>query len=245
MNTQNLIYVVRSLKYLWVKDASKLFVSSIDLAAKQFRNSLRQDILFSLNGRFERGVALANQGAACPYFDPNLPDKHHLFQVRSANQSRPPYFYMVDLDAGTCECPDHWKGHFCKHRIASHIIEILNYNQQMAAPSNAQTSSTTFALKDNQAQQPLVASAKVTEGATSIPETSLETTNNAVIWGVIKHQGQWLGVEVLAMQDEKATIRALPKIIAGNKLQPQFPFEGKRCTITIPKKHIFHVKIFQ
>ena len=241
MNTQNLVYVVRSLRHLWVKEKPMLFASPIDLAAEQFRKLLRQDILLGLNGRFERGVALAKQGAARPYIDPNLPNKLHLFQVRSANQSRPPYSYKVDLEAGTCECPDHGKGHFCKHRIASHIIEILNYNQQMAAASNAQSSSTTHVLKD----QAPGANALVTEGANSLPETSLEATHNAVIWGVIKHQGKWLGVEVLAMQDEKATIRALPKIIAGNKLQPQFPFEGKRCTTTIPKNHIFHVKIFQ
>jgi len=189
-----------------------------------------------LNGRFERGVAMAKQGAVSPHINHNLPDKGRLFQVKSANQSRPDLFYLVDLDAGTYNCPDHLKGHFCKHLIASHIIEWVNYNRQMAASSNVQSSSTT------QAQQAPTSSAPVTEtNLDAVPST----TTNAIIWGAIKHGGQWLGVEILAMEGDQATIRALPQIIKGRKLQPQFPFEGKRCTTTIPKKHIFHVKIFQ
>jgi len=219
---------------------------AIDQAAEQFRSTMRQDILWGLNGRFERGVALANQGAVSPHTDPNNPDKRHLFQVKSANQSRPPFHYLVDLEAGTCECPDHWKGHFCKHRIASHIIEIFNYNRQMAVSSEAQVPSTTITSEDNQVQPS--ANAPVTEEVPSNSEPGVETNavmpKDSIIWGVIKHGGQWLGVEVLALEDDNATIRALP-IIAGKKLQPQFPFEGKRCTITIPKRHLFHVKIFQ
>jgi hypothetical protein len=250
MNAQisltNFVYVIRSLKRLWVKETLALDTSAIEQAAEQLRDSLRQDVLWGLNGRFERGVTLASQGAVSPYFDAVNPDKHRLFQVKSANQYRPPYQYLVDLDAGTCECPD---GHFCKHRIASHIIELVNYNRQVTATSKTYTS------KDNQAQAAYQAqaasSAPVTETALSSPEPLVETNvpvqkDNVVIWGAIKHNGQWLGVEILALDDDKATIRALPKIVSdGRKLQPQFPFEGKRCTTTIPKKDIFHVKIFQ
>jgi hypothetical protein len=242
MNTHNLVYVIRSLKRLWVKEMSALSFNPVDQAAEQFRNTLSKDIQWSFNGRFERGITLAKQGAVSPRIDPYPPDKHRQFQVKSANQSQPNLYYLVDLDAGTCDCPDHLKGHFCKHRIAAHIMEWVQYNRQKAVAASVQSSSTTYALKDNQAQQAPVVSEQVTE--TSL-ETLPPTTNNAVIWGAIKHGGQWLGVEVLAMQDEKATIRALPKIIGGNKLQPQFPFDGKRCTTTIPKKHLFHVKIFQ
>ena len=257
MNTNshlpNLIYAITSVRQLFVREtmtAPQMQVAlpvSIDIAARQLRNTISQDILWGLNGRFERGVGLAKQGAVSPYSDPNLPTRRHLFQVRSANQSSPPYHYRVDLEAGTCECPDHRKGHFCKHRIASHIIEIFNYNQQMAVSSTTQSSSTTLPAKDNPVQAD--ANAPATENALKLSET-MEETNlpvqpDSVIWGVIKHGGQWLGIEILSMDDDNATIRALPKITEGNKLQPQFPFEGKRCTITIPKKHLFHVKIFQ
>ena len=139
MTTLNLVYVIRSFKRLWAKEASTLFGNPVDQAAEQLRNSLSQDILLSLNGRFERGVTLAKQGAVSPHMDANLPDKRRLFQVKSANPSSPPYYYLVDLDGETCECPDHWKGHFCKHLIASHLIEIVQTNRQKAASSKPQS----------------------------------------------------------------------------------------------------------
>jgi len=239
MNTLNLVYVIHSLKRRWVKEIFTLFTNPVDKAAEQFRKTMPQNILWGLNGRFERGVAMAKQGAVSPHINHNLPDKQRQFQVKSANQSRPDLFYLVDLDAGTCNCPDHLKGHFCKHLIAAHIIEWVNYNHQLAASSNVQLSS----IKDSQTQDAPAANAQLTE--TSLDAVPSTTTTDAIIWGVLKHGGQWLGVEILAMEGDNATIRALPQIINGKKLQPQFPFEGKRCTTTIPKKHIFHVKIFQ
>ena len=212
----------------------------MDIAAEQFRNTLRQDILWSLNGRFERGVTLAKQGAVSPYSDPNCPDKSRLFQVRSSNQSRPPYAYLVDLDIDRCECPDHAKGYYCKHIIASHIFEIVNQKLQAAKTATINTPSYQVQSKET---------TPISECALNTSELNSETNNlvknDSVIWGVIKHEGQWLGVEILTLDEDNATIRALPKIIEGKKLQPQFPFQGKRCTITLPKKHIFHVKIFQ
>lgn len=254
MNTQSLVYVVCSLKRLFIKETHRrMYVSPIEQAAEQFRNSLSQDILWDLNGRFERGVALATQGAVSPHSEPYMPDRVRLFKVTSSNQSRPPFHYIVDLDAGTCECPDHWKGHFCKHRIASHIIEIANRNRQEVMPSAPPSAPITLSSLGKQAQPtyqaPAAVSAPVAEAALRPsepgPETLPSPSNNGVIWGVIKHQGQLLGVEVLALDGDSATIRALPKIIDGKKLQPQFPFDGKRATTTIPKKQLFHVKIFQ
>ena len=241
MKTNNIpstfAYALVSLKQRFFRESAIASIglyppSAIDQAAEQFRNSLRQDILGGLNGRFERGVVLAKQGAVTHPYDPNLPDKRRLFQVMSATQSRPPYHYLVDLDFDRCECPDHSKGYYCKHIIASHIYEIAGDNQPAQSDQVQPKATPPLSESTLRPSEPFV-------------ETNIPVQKDSVIWGTIKHEGQWLGVEILALDDDNATIRALPKIIEGKKLQPQFPFQGKRCTITIPKKHLFHVKIFQ
>ena len=205
MNPKTLLnhirYVISEPKRLLVREIPK----DIEVAAEQFKATLSQDILWSLNGRFERGVALAVSGAVSHVQDKDFSALERLYRVQSANATRPPFSYLVDLDGGTCECPDHAKGHFCKHRIAAHIIEIV--------------------------------SASTVEADDSPKES--------IIWGVIQHENEWLGVEILSMQEEQATVRALPKIIDGKKLQPRFPFEGKHSVTIVPKESISHIKVFQ
>jgi hypothetical protein len=262
MKTNNIpatfMYALVSLKQRILRETATASIglfrpSAIDQAAEQFRNTLSQDTLWNLNGRFERGAALAKQGAVTHHADPNLANKRRLFQVMSANQSRPPYYYMVDLDFDSCECPDHCKGHYCKHIIASHIYELASHNPQSAKPPTLLFQTPDDAPKTNQPTQSYQVQPKAAptlsetllRSSEPCVETSVPAQKDSVIWGAIKHEGQWLGVEILALEEDNATIRALPKIIEGKKLQPQFPFEGKRCTITIPKKQLFHVTIFQ
>jgi hypothetical protein len=113
MNAQvsltNLVYAVQFLKRLWVKETLSIDVSAIEQAAEQLRDSLRQDVLWSLNGRFERGVTLASQGAVSPHSDLVNPDKHRLFKVKSANQSRPYHYLEV------CFPERAWSGFLMNH----------------------------------------------------------------------------------------------------------------------------------
>lgn len=122
--------------------------------------------------------------------------------------------YTVDLMKQSCDCPDASKGFFCKHRVAAHLIFL--------------------ALEREKRLDKLV----IPPQEQHLPE------NNAVIWGVVRLNGQFVGVEVVELQGNTATIRALPRIIDGKKLQPQFPFEDKNTT-TIPRQELFHVKVFQ
>ena len=78
-----------------------------------------------------------------------------------------------------------------------------------------------------------------------VQPSSTNGQKDAIVWGVVRLNGDILGVEVLSIEGEQAKVRALPKVIDGKKLQPQFPFEGKRSTTSISKKELFHVKIFQ
>jgi hypothetical protein len=149
-------YVISEPHRLWVREIPK----DIEMAAEQFKATLSQDSLWALNGRFERGVSLAVSGAVSHETDPDFPALERLYRVRSANATKPPYSYRVDLDGESCECPDHAKGYFCKHRIAAHIIEI-------ASDSTVEPEIQT---------QPVE-----------------EPPQESIIWGVIRHQDEWLG----------------------------------------------------
>ena len=247
------LYAIKPRKRLKVKETTYTFFDPISQAAGQVRSMIQPDVLWSLNGRFERGVDMARHGYVSPYHDPDTPEKHRMYQVKSSHPDRPPYHYLVDLDAATCECPDHWKGYLCKHRIASHIIEIVNANAQRAwanepvtsPASNPVSQSIPTPLTQAAATPPAQVKKKPVQKPKPSPELDAKSTSQPVIWGLFKHNGDVLGVEILSLDGEMATVRALPKIIGGKKLQSQFPFEGKCCTTTIPKEELFHVKVFR
>ena len=104
---------------------SKLTIpqSAFEMAAQAVLAALPAHIQYNLNGRLERGLALAMEGAVMPYTDRGQPWQKNLYQVRSSNPYKPPFSYLVDLDALTCECPDFEKGHCCKHLLACQITE--------------------------------------------------------------------------------------------------------------------------
>jgi len=216
----------------------------IDQVAAKFYEAMEDHVKRALNGRFERGVTLAKQGAVVRFEDPQNPNSHRVFKVRSSDPYRSPY--LVDLDWRFCECPDHRKTYICKHRIAANIIERVE--KEIQKP-NAQPEVKEVDPPAQQAVNPQPGmpspNTKPTpqNGGTPQDETPLEV--KAFIWGVIRHEGQLLGVELLDIGEDSVTVRALPKIVEGNKLQPQFPFPGKRSTATVPKKEISHVKVFQ
>ena len=95
--------------------------SVLEMAAQAVLASLPVYIQLDLNGRLERGLALAAEEAVMPYTDRSQPWHKNLFQVRSANPYKPPFSYLVDLEALTCECPDFERGHHCKHILAAQI----------------------------------------------------------------------------------------------------------------------------
>jgi hypothetical protein len=239
-------YALSSLRKLTIRETSPISgpltfpEEVINTASREFAETLSSHTLAAFNGRFERGINLAKQGAVSKYFGPYQAHKKRLYQVKSSNQYRPPYSYMVDLDDQTCECPDHWKGHFCKHRVASHIIEIASWKTKAAevAASDPVQAETDSKPEPKPKDEPSNGASKETD--------PLVQSGESIIWAVIKHNGDILGVEVLNIDDENVTVRALPAIKDGKKLQPQFPFEGGKSSLDIvPKESLFHVKVFQ
>jgi hypothetical protein len=96
---------------------STVLIECIELAAKKFIASLNEQALKTFNGRLERGLELARQGAVIKSADAAHPRR---YQVRSSDAQKA---YWVDLDARSCECPDSQKGFTCKHRVAAYYVE--------------------------------------------------------------------------------------------------------------------------
>jgi hypothetical protein len=94
------------------------WIEKVDVVAKKFVGSLNEASLKNFNGRLDRGLELAKQGAVLP-----VAGYPRRFQVRSLDT---PQIYDVDLDARTCTCPDSQKGNTCKHRVAAYYFEQAN-----------------------------------------------------------------------------------------------------------------------
>jgi len=93
-------------------------VEAITAAFTKFTNSIMPELKQRMNGRLERGLEIAKAGWVIPY-DPSTLVQ---FKVRSSDPARPPY--MVDLRSRSCTCPDHLKGHYCKHRVAAQVYRL-------------------------------------------------------------------------------------------------------------------------
>lgn len=50
----------------------------------------------------------------CTFADQGMP---HTYVVRGSQN------YLVDLEKETCTCPDHARGHVCKHLLATVLLE--------------------------------------------------------------------------------------------------------------------------
>lgn len=101
--------------------ASSIPTRSIEQVARKFVSSLRPEVSQRLNGRLERGLEMARNGAVRPL------DQPRCFLVRSSDGKR---HYEVDLNARSCTCPDSHKGNVCKHRIAAYYIEQARLNSR-------------------------------------------------------------------------------------------------------------------
>ena len=199
----------------------------IDLAFEKFQTNLSPELKAQMNGRLERGLEMARNGSVYFHKEPDQTDNNRMFQVKSSVAGKPPY--LVDLQAKNCACPDHWSGHFCKHRIASSVIELaIQEMKRNETPT-----------KKAQAPEPTANEPNRSNGS------QLKDEPPPVIWGCIKRGKEILGVEIVSMDGELATVKALPKVVDGKKLQPQFPFEGHRNMTIVSKRELIHVKIFK
>ncbi len=145
---------------------------TIEKAYEKFQSSLSPEIMTQMNGRLERGFAIAlNKGVTC-VLDENNPNSTHLYRVTSSGLHKLPY--IVDLQARSCSCPDRKKAPYCQHIVAAQIIKIANqiHKQQFEA------------LDNNPHLKPAV------KTPPAPPVTDSRTMPDLVIWGVVRLNGK-------------------------------------------------------
>ena len=183
---------------------------AINTAFRKFCNSISPELKQRMNGRLERGLEIALSGGVIPY-DPNTLVQ---FKVKSSDPSNLPY--MVDMRARTCTCPDHMKGHYCKHRVAAQVYRIA-YAQMPP--------------QITQAEEP--------------PQPQPCKSGQAIIWACIRKDGKTIGVEVLGIENEQVWVQALPIVKEDGKLEPQFPFPDGNCNLQVKASDLEHIHIYQ
>lgn len=185
-------------------------VEAINAAFSKFSSTISPELKERMNGRLERGLEIALSSGVLPY------DKFTLvqFKVRSSDPTKLPY--MVDLRARTCTCPDHIKGHYCKHRVAAQIYRLACVQEpKQAVPP-----------KDN-------------------PNTQPSQPGQAIVWACVRLDDKVIGVEVIAVENDLVWIQALPVVKEGGKLEPQFPFPDGSCSVQVKIAELEHLHIFQ
>lgn len=168
----------------------------IEQTASRIFENFSESLKKRLNGRQERALRLAVDGHVTQ-------KSGRIYSVRSENNQ---HAYLVDLDRGTCTCPDCSKGYICKHRLAAYLVE------------QAQQADTSSSHKEGQADEQV-------EKARLVLDARSEVLREAMIYATLLVEGSPINVEVIALEGEVALVRALP-ILKDGKLVPQFPFQG-------------------
>jgi SWIM zinc finger len=190
-------------------------LEALNAAFHKFSNSLSAELKQHMNGRLERGLQIVKAGGVTPIKD-NRAQNQRLYHVTSSNPHHPPY--LVNLGTRTCTCPDHWKGHYCKHRVAAHVFEL----------AGAQLEKVRF-KEVNPA---------VTKSITPID-------GEVIIWACVNQDGKTIGVEVLGIESDMVRIQALPAITDKGKLEPQFPFPNGAYTHLVDADDLFRISIYR
>jgi hypothetical protein len=185
-------------------------VEAINVAFKKFTNSIMPELKQRMNGRLERGLEIAKAGGVIPYDPKTLVQ----FKVRSSDPARLPY--MVDLRARSCTCPDHLKGHYCKHRVAAQIYRLACSQGPSQFPQTQE-----------------------------LHEPQSSTQGQAIVWACVRLDGKAIGVEVLGIENDLVWIQALPVIKEDGKLEPVFPFPDGSCNLQVKVTDLEHLHIFQ
>jgi len=187
-----------------------LSVEAINFAFTKFTNSISPELKQRINGRLERGLEIALSSGVIPYDPTTLVQ----FKVMSSDPAKLPY--MVDLRARTCTCPDHLKGHYCKHRVAAQVYRL------------ACTQMPTQVARTEE-----------------LPQPEPCKPGHAIIWACIRKNGKTIGVEVLGIENDQVWVQALPIVKEGGKLEPQFPFPDGQCSQQVQASDLEHIHIYR
>jgi hypothetical protein len=202
---------------------------AIQAAFRQFSDSLSPEMKQRMNGRLERGLEIALSGGVSRYEYPERSGFVRRYKVNSSDLTRLPY--QVDLVARSCTCPDYFKGHFCKHRVAAQVFELALAKVQ---PKE---------VEPIQSQEVQSIPSPTTQPAQ--PSVDQANSSEAIIWACVQLDGKTIGVEVLGLEGDLVRVQALPAITEAGKLEPQFPFPSGYCTQLVQANDLFHVNVYR
>jgi hypothetical protein len=206
-----------------------VFTEALNDAFRNFSDSLSPELKQRMNGRLERGLEIALSGGVTRYEYPERSGWMRRYKVNSSDPTKPPY--QVDLVARTCTCPDYFKGHYCKHRVASQVFELATAKVQSQAVQSIQSEK--VQPIQSQLAQPTPSPAEEINGS------------EAIIWACVHLDGKTIGVEVLGLEGDLVRVQALPTITDVGKLEPQFPFPSGNCTQLVQAGELFHVNVYR
>lgn len=182
-----------------------------------------------INGRFERGKAIALAGDVSFTNDPQT------YSIRSQS-TKGNYRYIVCLDADnrSCSCPDFVDapGHVCKHIVAANILHKgLEISQAELQPQ---------AQADEPASDEVVSM-----------NYQMRRPKDNIIYAALSYQDKTFPVEILWAENGRAIVRALPKF-EKKAMVPVFPFpspfggDNSPCwsTAEVEFSALSNVKIF-
>ena len=189
---------------------------AINAAFRKFSNTLAPELKQRMNGRLERGLEITLSGGVTRYDYSERSGYMRRYKVISSDSSNPPY--QVDLVARSCTCPDYYKGHFCKHRVAAQVFELASSN---LPPPQTQIKPPALPVQESTAQ------------------------GEAIIWACVRLNEKTIGVEVVGIEDDLVRVQALPLVKEGGKLEPQFPFPNGCFSHLVQASDLVHVRIFR
>ena len=219
-------YILTTTKRL-IREASQalstpaILPATIEQTAGKIFESFSERLKAMLNGRQERALKLALNGHVTH-------KAARIYSVRSEDQK---HAYLVDLERGTCTCPDCKKGNICKHRLAAYLIEQASLTAE--TPHEPQPGA-------------LDPAEEKVEIAHRVLNARSETLREAIVYARITQDGISLPVEVINIDGDTAVIRALPGLDEANQLVPVFPFaEGQSSSAVVLGRSLTDIQIFR
>ena len=207
--------------------APNILPTILERTACKVFESFSDRLKAKLNGRQDRALKLALNGHVT----------HKSARIYSVRSQRGQHTYLVNLDKSFCSCPDSRKGHVCKHRIASYLIEQASEATKEVSPESS-------AVRELSSNQELGSDEEAVEKARLALQGRSEHLREAVIYGVLQVDGESVRVEIVALEGEVALVRALPTIKDG-VLIPQFPFSERKSSAQVLAQSLTEVKIYR
>jgi hypothetical protein len=205
----------------------------IEQTALSLFESFSEKMKRTLNGREDRALKLALEGHVT----------HKAARVFSVLSENGQHAYLVDLDRSFCTCPDSRKGQVCKHRLAAYLVE----QSQQASQSQETPQENPKSQKENR-PDPESDTRNLDdpdlEKVRRILQSRSEFLQEAIVYANLEWEGQLLPVEIMALEENIALVRALPKMM-NDKLIPQFPFPGKKSLTQVIANRLSDVTIYR